>query len=375
MDEAMDAILCLHFGQCGGCTLQDLSYTDQLGRKTEQLRSILDERGGVLPAAFGAALQARPWAYRHRARLTVWQQDSGEIQIGFRHRHKKRVLVDMVECPVLPARFTQLLTPLKELLAELSEQRAVSQLELAATEQELALVFRVMKTLSSADIERLLEFERCHGLRIYLQRGNMESIELLNAEQKNLLEYQLSSGIGLRFHPMDFTQVNPAVNRLLVEHVIEELRPKDGDKIADLFCGIGNFSLPLAQQGGHVTGMEFAANQVERATENAQHNQLSHRVEFVRRDLSKASQALGNELALFDKILLDPPRSGAPAVVASLKKERPRQIVYVSCNPETLAQDAHMLVNKHGFHFRKCTLVDMFPHTDHMESVSVFERG
>jgi len=372
----MSTAKCRYFGVCGGCSLQNLAYSDQIELKQQRLQQILAETGQVSPEENLAPLFAHPWAYRHRARLSVRCGQNGEsVRVGFRDNKKRSQVMDMDECPILPDRISDLLPPLRQLIGNLGSSALIPQIDVIATEQRDALVFRHLDALEEGDRRMLRDFSERHKIEIFLQSGDIESIVPLNATNPMPLNYTLDEfDLSLQFHPAEFTQVNPELNNLMVSLAVKLMAPEKGERIADLFCGIGNFSLPLAQQGALVTGMEFSEIQVQHACDNAERNGLASQTEFRRYDLSRASQALGKELAAFDKLLLDPPRSGAPAVIASLQQKAPRRIVYVSCNPHSLAKDAKVLVTQQGYLFKAVGLIDMFPQTNHMEAIAVFDR-
>ncbi len=352
----MDSAQCAHFGVCSGCQLQQLSYPEQIAHKQSQFEAIL-AASSLRPEFFDDAVAAQAWHYRHRARLGV-RYENDTVAIGFRGGKRRRELINLETCPVLPERVSELLPLLRSLIENLDEPASVAQLDVAVVAEEMALTPQYRFPLTDKDRAKLDDFFATQKLSL----GEELSYTL---EQWDL---------RLSFHLSEFTQINPYVNELMIKKVLSCLEVRPDERIADLFCGNGNFSLPLAREGARVVGFEGSQRQVQYAEQNAEQNNLAERAQFKYWDLSQASQALRRELETFDKLLIDPPRSGAPAVVASLFDESPRRIVYVSCSPESLAHDATVLVQKHGYQYRSATLVDMFPHTKHIESISLFGR-
>jgi len=293
----------------------------------------------------------------------------GGVLVGFREKSSTYV-ADMQQCLVLPARLSGLLPSLRALIESLSINDRVPQIEVAAGDNATALVFRHLLPFAQEDLERFGEFASRTGIHVWLQPGGPDSAHPLHPAG-SALHYDLPEfGVRLQFRPTEFTQVNFAVNRILVSKAIRLLAPQRGERIADLFCGLGNFSLPLAAKGARVIGFEGSAGLIERARANARANGLTAQFEVA--DLFKAGiDAWGP----FDKLLIDPPREGAVELVKSLPQAWPRRIVYVSCDPATLARDAGILVNTQGFELTQAGVANMFPHTAHVESIAVFERS
>jgi 23S rRNA (uracil1939-C5)-methyltransferase len=297
-------------------------------------------------------------------------EGKGGALVGFRERRSTYV-ADIRSCEVLPPGISALIVPLRELIGKLSVRDRVPQVEVAAGDAATVLLFRHLLPLSDGDRALLREFAVSTGVRVWLQPHGPDSAQPLHAEALVDLYYDLPEfGVRITFRPADFTQVNPAVNRLLVSRAVRLLDPRPGERVADLFCGIGNFTLPLATRGAQVIGFEGSAPLVERARQNAAANGLVAQFEVA--DLFAPSLA---HYGRFDKFLLDPPREGAISLVNALPDDWPRRIVYVSCDPATLARDADVLVHRKGFELSAAGVVNMFPHTAHVESIALFERA
>jgi 23S rRNA (uracil1939-C5)-methyltransferase len=361
---------CPHFGLCGGCATQHVDGRTQVAAKQRGLEDNLLRIGKVTPGAMLAPIHGEEWGYRHRARLSVrYVESKGGALVGFRER-KSTYVADMKSCEVLPEPVSALIPSLRGLVGRLSIRDRVPQIELAVGEKATVLVFRHLLPLTDADQAVLREFAEAHRVQVWLQPGNPETARLFHPAGAPDLYYALPEfGLRLYFRPADFTQVNPAVNRLLVGRAMRLLDPRPGERIADLFCGIGNFSLPIAARGAQVIGFEGSAPLVERARANAAANGLVAQFEVA--DLFRPNL---DHYGRFDKFLIDPPREGAAALVSSLPDAWPRRIVYVSCDPATLARDAETLVHHKGFTLAAAGIVNMFPHTAHVESIALFER-
>jgi len=329
--------------------------------------------GKVQPETMLPIVLGQEWGYRNRARLSVRRvPKKGGVLVGFRERRSTYV-ADMQECPVLPTKISNLLPALKRLVEDLSINERVPQIEVAAGDDATVLVFRHLLPLTPADLEKLKAFAGAGQVHVWLQPGGPDSAHPLEPADSTL-HYELPEfGVRIAFRPTEFTQVNFAMNRLLVGKAIRLLDPQPGERVADLFCGLGNFSLPLAARGARVIGFEGSAALIERARQNALANNLVAQFEVL--DLFKGSFA---SFGPFDKLLIDPPREGAVELVKSLpegeKAAWPRRIVYVSCDPATLARDAGILVHTKGFRLVSAGVVNMFPHTAHVESIALFER-
>lgn len=365
---------CPHFGVCGGCVLQHLSSDQQLEFKQRQLLDALARIGQVAPASILPPLRGPEWHYRRRARLAArWVPKKQKTVVGFRER-SSTFIANLEQCPILAEPVAQLIEPLSALISALSLRARVPQIEVAVGDRATALVIRVLDEPTLEDRARMEAFQRAHGIEIYLQPGGYETIVPLVGEPRPL-EYRLATfDVTVRFMPTDFIQINGVVNALMIEQALEWLAPTAQDRVLDLFCGLGNFSLPIARSGAHVTAVEGEAGLVERARENAALNGLAN-VEFHVADLfaSDFTHAVWAGRS-YDKILLDPPRAGAREVLPLLAAAGSSRVVYVSCHPGTLARDAGVLVNEHGFKLEAAGVMDMFPHTAHVESMAIFTR-
>jgi len=369
---------CPHYGVCGGCSMQHLEARAQVAVKQRVLEDSLWHIGKLRPETMLRAVYGLWWGYRHRARLSVrLVPKKGGVLVGF-HERKSSFIADMRSCDVLPKSISDLLLPLRELIAGLSNPTRLPQIELAVGEAVTALVLRILDPLSAADEDALRGFAAQHRIQFWLQRAGPDTAEPFFPTDSPPLYYSLPEfGIQIRFRPTDFTQVNHAVNRILVRQAMALLDPRPGERIADLFCGMGNFSLPIASRGAEVLGVEGNAELVRRAEANARDNGLAGRARFQTANLFEASncaQFAAGGHAGFDKLLIDPPRDGAVEVVKALGEAGPRRIVYVSCDPATLARDAEVLVHVKGYRLLAAGVVNMFPHTSHVESIALFEK-
>ena len=366
---------CPHFGVCGGCNMQHADPAAQIAYKQRILEDNLARIGRVRPGAMLPTIQGPAWGYRYRARLSVrLVQKKGGVLVGF-HERNSSFIADMSSCRILPAHVSDLIEPLKELISGLSLADRLPQVEVAVGDATTVLVFRILQGLDSADEARLRAFADTHAVQVWLQTKGPDTACRFHPAAAPGLAYTLPEfGIHVPFGPSEFTQVNPFVNRALVSRAMRLLAPRPGERIADLFCGLGNFSLPMAVLGAEVLGVEGSAPLVRRATENAAYNGLSERVRFVAADLFDTTPETLAALGRFDAMLIDPPRDGAVDVVKSLGTQGPRRIVYVSCSPATLARDAQILVHQHGYRLDAAGVANMFPHTAHVESIALFTR-
>jgi 23S rRNA (uracil1939-C5)-methyltransferase len=371
---------CPHFGTCGGCSMQHVEARAQVSIKQRVLEDTLWHVGRVRPDTMLAPIVGPAFGYRYRARLSVRHvPKKGGVLVGF-HEKGSSYVADMRECHVLPPRVAALLMPLRELVAGLSIRDRMPQVEVAQGETVLALVFRVLEPLSDADRALLAAFGERHRLEVWLQPKGPDSIELFRAPgdaTASTLHYALPEfGVRMPFRPTDFTQVNHAINATLVGRAVRLLDPKPHERVADLFCGLGNFTLPLATLAREVVGIEGSETLVARARDNARANGVDGRASFRAANLFELTPAAWRALGDFDRVLVDPPREGALAVAQALSvpdAPRPRRLVYVSCNPATLARDAAVLVHEGGWRVRDAGVINMFPHTSHVESMAVFE--
>jgi 23S rRNA (uracil1939-C5)-methyltransferase len=377
----------LHFGACGGCKMQHLEPAAQVAVKQRALEDGLWHLARVRPATILRAIQGPSWGYRHRARLSVrWVHKRQQVLVGF-HERKSRYVADMQSCAVLPPAVSALLLPLRELIGAMEARETLPQIELAIGDEDdgntlqIALALRHLKPLSPADLDRLREFGVHHGVQWWLQAKGPDTVLPLDPDTE--LAYRLPAfGIEMPFRPTDFTQVNAAINRVLVGRAISLLAAQPHESVIDWFCGIGNFTLPLATRCAQVLGVEGSHTLVERARANARHNRLDSRARFEARDLFAIDAPALKAMPRADLWLIDPPREGALALVRALAEisadagsQVPRRIVYVSCNPATLARDAGLLVHQAAYRCEAAGVVNMFPHTAHVESIAVFDRG
>jgi 23S rRNA (uracil1939-C5)-methyltransferase len=361
---------CEYFGRCGGCALQHLAYPAQIAFKQHAVAQTLARIARVEPAEWLPAFAGRPWGYRRRARLGVkYVPGKARVLVGFRERAAPYI-TDMARCPVLAPPLDGLLGALAELIAGTSVRERLPQIEAAAGDEACALVLRVLDAPSPADVEAFAAFGARHGVDMYLQPGGPGTVAPIGTART--LRYSLAKfGVTLEFLPTDFVQVNAEVNAELVATAIElaDLRPSDS--VLDLYCGLGNFSLPFAQRARELLGVEGDAGLVARAVRNAASNDIAN-ARFVTADLAQPDWSFFRLPS--DIVVLDPPRTGAEAAAAAMDRIAPRRIVYVSCHPATLARDAQVLVERHGYRLRTVRVFDMFPHTHHVEALALFER-
>jgi 23S rRNA (uracil1939-C5)-methyltransferase len=361
---------CPHFSLCGGCALQHMEAAAQLAAKQRQLADALERVARTLPATWLPPLTGPTWHYRRRARLGVkYVPRKGRVLVGFRER-LSHLIANLDSCEVLAAPVGALLAPLAALIQQLSIRERLPQIEVAVADDAVALVLRVLTPPSPADVELLRGFERVHTLRFFLQSGGLDSVQPLTAPAP-VLQYELPDfGVTLQFQPTDFIQVNGAINCALVTRAVELLQPDGHSRVLDLYCGLGNFTLALARRAGQVTGVEADAGLIERARANAARNGLTN-VEFVQADLAAAAPAAGLLAQPYTHVLLDPPRVGARELLGAIARLRPRTLLYVSCHPGSLARDVGELVHQHGFTLAAAGVIDMFPHTAHVESMAL----
>jgi len=371
---------CAHFGICGGCSLQHLAPAAQLAAKQRQLLDNLERIGRVAPDRVFAPLTGPEWAYRRRARLGVkYVHKKGRVLAGFREREKP-YLADIQRCEVLLERFARLPEQLAALVETLSLREKIPQVEVAAGDPGVAggysaaLVFRVMDPPTQNDLEKLEEFGRRHTVQIFLQSGGLDTVRPLR-EGHAALSYSLDEErVTLEFGPVDFIQVNRDINVSMVKKAIELLEPTSADSVLDLFCGLGNFTLSLGKRARRVVGVEGDAALVAKARANAVRNGIVN-ASFHADNLFEPAHAYAWAQDAYDLVLLDPPRAGAAEILERTPHWRPRRLVYISCHPGSLARDAGILVGAHGFKLTGAGVMDMFPHTTHVESIAVFERG
>lgn len=372
---------CDYFGVCGGCAMQHLAADAQVAVKQRVLEDAFTHLADVKPEQMLAPIYGPSWGYRYRARLTVrLVPRKGGILVGF-HEKRSSFVADMRSCEVLPPAVSDLLVPLRRLVESMSTPDRLPQIEVAVGDAVVALVLRHLEPLTPNDGDLLRAFGQAHGVQWWLQPKGPDTVHLLDGQPEQTLAYRLPAfDIRMPFKPTDFTQVNHEINRVLVSRALSLLDVQPTDRVLDLFCGLGNFTLPLARLAHTVTGIEGSEALVQRAQDNAQANAINN-VSFAARNLFEFSLETLQALAPFDRLLIDPPREGALAVCEALAAQseneppenRPARIVYVSCNPATLARDAAVLCKKGCYRLRQAGVINMFPHTGHVESIAVFE--
>lgn len=365
---------CPHFGVCGGCAMQHLAPEAQIAYKQNVLLDDFKHIGKVQPKTVLPPLLGPHWGYRRKARLGVkYLAKKGKVLVGFRER-SNGLLADLSRCEVLYPSVGERIEALGALIAALSVYDRIAQIEVAVDDTHTALALRNLVELTADDKAKVKAFAGENDIRIYLQPGGPDSLIPLWPEQIEL-HYRLDKyDVGFSFKPGDFTQVNSDINRQMIDLAIELLDLQAGDRVLDLFCGLGNFTLPLARRCAEVVGVEGEAKLVARARANAAENALTN-VQFHAADLAGDLEHSPWWKQGFDKVLLDPPRSGAQATLAHIAKMKVGRIVYVSCNPSTLARDAGILVNEYGYKLEQAGVMDMFPHTAHVESIALFVKG
>ncbi len=365
---------CPHVGVCGGCSLQHMDPGAQIAHKQATLADLLGNTGGVTPAEWLPPLTGPTWGYRRRARLGVKYvpRKGDRVLVGFRERFSPFV-ADIDSCHVLDPRVARHLPALAELIRGLSIPDRIAQIEVAAGDEAVGLVFRNLRPLTDEDQKHLVAFGSAHGLLIFQQPGNESTVEPVGHEATRIHYALPDFNLEFAFAPTDFTQVNAAINRQMVPLALELLSVEPGMRVLDLFCGLGNFTLPIARRAGEVIGLEGDEPLVERGRENARHNGIGN-VRFEAADLTRMSPEAAWLGGPVDRVLLDPPRSGALEVLPAIAGLAPERIVYVSCGPATLARDAGELVHQHGYRLTCAGIMDMFPHTGHAEAIALFER-
>lgn len=365
---------CEYFGVCGGCALQHMLPAAQIDAKQQQLQDNLERIGSVKAEAYAKPVAGPCWGYRRKARLGIrYVPKKGGVLVGFRERNKSYI-TPLEQCAVLDSRLSCLLPELKTLVAALSCYDRIPQIEAVVADNATALVFRHLQPLTTADLDKLAGFARTHGTQVYLQPEGPDSVLPLYPTEPEALFYRLEPcGVEVFFGPTDFIQVNAELNGRLVKAAMDYLNPGPKERVLDLFCGVGNFTLPIAGAACTVCGVEADGALVERARSNAALNNIDNAT-FLQQDLYRDA-AHGNWLEQkYDKVLMDPPRTGAIDMVKRMERLKPERVVYISCNPATLARDAEVLVHKLHYRLKVAGVVDMFPHTTHVESIAVFER-
>lgn len=363
---------CPHFGTCGACSLQHMAGDRQIANKAAMLAADFAQIGQVRPEQALAPLTASPWGYRRKGRLSVRRVEKKDrTLVGFRERDA-RFVAELHECHTVVPRLGERIAALAALVDGMDARGAIPQIEFAAGDDALALVFRHLEPLGERDRAALVAFAREHDLAVYLQPGGLDTVAPLWPEHPRLSFRLAPWDIELEFEPLDFIQVNGALNESMIAHALELLDVQPGERVLDLFCGLGNFSLPLGRVAAEVVGVEGDAGLVARARANAARNGVAN-VHFHMADLSTDLRDQPWMDAGFDRLLLDPARAGALDVLQQLPLEGLKRIVYVSCHPGSLARDAGYLVNERGWRLRAAGVMDMFPHTAHVESIAVFD--
>jgi 23S rRNA (uracil1939-C5)-methyltransferase len=368
---------CAHFDICGGCALQHLDSGTQLQRKQQRLRDTLERVAQLAPGRWLPAIASPPWGYRRRARLGVryvWQKERSLV--GFRERSSNRV-ANIERCEVLAPPLDALILPLSALITQLSIRAQLPQIEVAISDQAVALVLRVLAPPSQTDLASLREFERLHGVHFYLQSGGIDTVRVLTEPAPRLYYALPQVQLEIEFLPTDFIQVNAAVNQALVTQAAQLLQLGADSSVLDLYCGLGNFSLALARAACQVVGVEGDAGLVARARGNARRNGITN-AHFFSADLTTDLTAAGAAPWLeqrYSHVLLDPPRAGALAMLPHIARLAPERLLYVACDPDSMARDIGQLVQRHGFELLAAGVVDMFPHTAHVESLAVLAPG
>lgn len=366
---------CRYFGVCGGCSMQHLDVSAQVAAKQRVLEENLARIGKIKPELILPALQGPAWGYRHRARISArLVEKKGGVLVGF-HEKRSRYIVDMRSCEILTPQVSTLIPALRDMMVSLSNAAHIPQIEIAVGDSEIVLVFRLLTPWNEADMEHIRAFAEQHRIQIWQQSKGPDSAHPFWPLHAPELSYGLPEfDLVMPFRPTEFTQVNAALNRSLVSRAMRLLQPQPGERIADLFCGLGNFTLPIARLGAQVLGIEGSAELVARARQNALRNSIPN-AEFAVDNLFEITPEKFTALGHFDKLLIDPPRTGAMELVKALPEAGgPERILYVSCDPATLARDAEVLCHVKGYRLRAAGVANMFPHTAHVESIALFER-
>ncbi|MCK4842275.1 MAG: 23S rRNA (uracil(1939)-C(5))-methyltransferase RlmD [Methylococcales bacterium] len=366
---------CPHFGSCGGCSFQHVKETEQIVFKEGLLKEQFTRIGKVEIPEIWEPLTGPHWGYRRKARMGVkYVAKKGRVLVGFRER-RNPFLAEIESCKVMHPIVGEKLMDLSKMIGGLSIKDKIPQIEVAIGDEECVLAFRVLEPPTAEDKERMREFGHKHNMSICLQSKGPDTIVPIEGEPEIIPTYSLpDQGVKFRFKPAMFTQVNYQINKKMVTRVIETLDLNENDNVLDLFCGLGNFTLAMATKAGHVVGVEGDLPLVNHAKENARLNNLDN-VDFYVADLTKDVSDQAWSKQKFNKVMLDPSRAGASEVLHNLKHWNPDQIMYVSCNPSTLARDAGILVNELGYKLIKAGVMDMFPQTGHVESIALFEKG
>lgn len=363
---------CVHHRVCGGCVLQEMDTDAQIAHKRGALSADF-EAAGVAPTRWLPDRRGASTGYRRRARLGVrYVRSKDEVLVGFRERIDRRFVARMNSCVVLRPPAGDLIAPLATLIQELSIRASVPQVEVAVGDDSCVLVFRVLEPPTDEDLVALAAFGRVHKVHVYVQPGGLDTIRPLPGEAPAALSYEVA-GLQFEFTPTSFIQVNGEMNEVLVAEAMAHLQMTEGMRVLDLFCGLGNFTLPIAAAGARALGIEGEASLVKLGRANAARNGIEHAA-FEEQNLYQDPARAAWAGMSWDRVLLDPPRTGAEEVVRVLGSMKPPRIVYVACGPESLARDAGILVGEFGYELEAAGVVDMFPHTAHFESIAVFSR-
>jgi len=364
---------CEAFGLCGGCSLQHLSAKAQIHYKQQSMLDSLKHIGKVEPEEIFPPMLAEPWGYRRKARLGVRHvRKKGRVLVGFREK-RNSYLADIKACEVLHPSVGHHLTDLQALIMQMDAKESIPQIEVAVGDQQTALIFRHLEELSEKDQGLLVNYAKESGVLLYLQPGNAETVHLVYPDRAELYYEHPDFDVRIHFQPLDFFQVNSGINRQMIPRVIELMDLDDSHTVLDLFCGHGNFTLPIAHRAKHVVGVEGEFAMIARARQAAKDNNIENTSYYA----CNLMEDMKHERWLrqtYDRILLDPPRLGAKEVIEHFGKLGAKRIVYVSCHPGTLARDAGELVHTHGYRLLGSGVLDMFPHTAHVESIAVFEK-
>ncbi|ANH12822.1 TPA: 23S rRNA (uracil(1939)-C(5))-methyltransferase RlmD [Legionella pneumophila] len=368
---------CPHYQMCGGCSLQHMSAEEQIRFKQSHLLDLLSRYGHTEPQSVLSPLTSHHWNYRNKARLsTRFVEKKQSTMVGFRERNNPRFITEINQCPILNSKIDTDIVHLRKLIDTMEDKQCIAQIEVAAGDNEVALIFRNLSPLTEQDELKIREFAQQFQYKVFLQPGGLDSVFCFYPSDAHAyLSYELPDyQITFQFHPNDFTQVNAELNRKMVTQAIQLMELKNSDIVLDLFCGLGNFSLPMAKHCSRVIGVEGNKNMVERAYMNAKSNHITN-VDFYAANLDDVMEVRNLVNTSFSKVLIDPPRSGALEIVKQIDSIDPERIVYVSCNPITLARDTDILVNQKGYVLITAGVMDMFPHTAHVESIALFQKG
>ena len=368
---------CDHFNRCGGCSMQHFEFQAQIAAKQRVFENTLSRIGKVKPETILTPLAGPSWHYRYKGRLRVkFVVKKNKALVGFNEK-RTHFIADISSCEVLPRRLSDILPSLQDLITKLSIKDKIPQIEFAADQNHLVLVLRILEKLDINDESLLNTFSSQYPVQFWTQSKGPETVKPLSKKDDVKLSYTLKEfGLQFSFMPYDFTQINPFINQVLVRRAMSLLKPLSGERIFDFFCGLGNFTLPIATSGAKVTGIEGSLSLIERAKQCRDENHLNDFVEYQCMNLFEITKEALLKLGHADKWLIDPPRDGAYQLVQLIDEDiNPSVIVYVSCNPSTLARDAQILVNEKGYKLDKAGIVNMFPHTSHVESIALFVKA